>query len=286
MKNALSFSNEDFRINYSKVAHYFDMSRNHCHNTYEIYYLLSGQRYYFIKDRTFHVMKGDIVLINAYDLHKTTTLQDSPAFERIMLQFHEDFLDFISEVYPDVQLLSCFKSNIRVVRLCASEQKEVEAILNKLLALYNDYRENMKNRNNELYIKIKLAELLLFLNKKVSSGQTGSFEHPSSMHRKVSEIVTYINKNYMNDLTLDFVSSEFYISKYYFSRVFKSVTGLTFVNYLNIVRVKEAQKLLRETKLSVTNITEKVGYGSMSHFEKVFKDYTGFSPLEYRKTFR
>ena len=61
-------SKRDFVVEYTKSTSGISMSKHHQHNLYEIYYLLSGERYYFIKDRTYHVQKGNLVLINSGDL--------------------------------------------------------------------------------------------------------------------------------------------------------------------------------------------------------------------------
>ncbi|PEE73423.1 hypothetical protein COM81_28730 [Priestia megaterium] len=110
-------------------------------------------------------------------------------------------------------------------------------------------------------------------------------EYHNSLHEKVSEIVRYINNHYMDLLTLHSLSKQFHISPYYLSRIYKKGTGFSFVEYLNQVRINEAQKLLKTTSLSVTSIAEKVGYENPTHFGRVFKKVTGISPLKYRKTF-
>ena len=84
-------------------------------------------------------------------------------------------------------------------------------------------------------------------------------------------------------MTLQTISERFYISPYYFSRTFKQITGFTFIEYLNGVRIKEAQKLLRKTNLSIGKIAESVGYQNNTHFGRLFKKATGISPLAYRK---
>ena len=60
-----------FLISHVEDTRQFTMPHNHFQNYPEIYYLLSGERYYFIKDRTYYVTKGSLVLINSYQIHKT-----------------------------------------------------------------------------------------------------------------------------------------------------------------------------------------------------------------------
>jgi AraC-like DNA-binding protein len=86
----------------------------------------------------------------------------------------------------------------------------------------------------------------------------------------------------LNPITLDDISKEFFISKSYFSKAFKSVTGFTFTEHLNNIRVREARLLLRGTNSNVSEIAFKVGFESITHFGRVFKSIAGYSPLKYR----
>jgi len=77
---------ESILISYEKQTPPYNMTTNHFHDSYELYYLLSGERYYFIKDRTYHIVKGSLVFINRYELHKTLDAY-IPSWERILINF-------------------------------------------------------------------------------------------------------------------------------------------------------------------------------------------------------
>ncbi|MNI72529.1 Bifunctional transcriptional activator/DNA repair enzyme AdaA [compost metagenome] len=102
----------------------------------------------------------------------------------------------------------------------------------------------------------------------------------------MTEITTYINHNYKSNLTLATISEIFFISPGYFSRSFKKITGFSFIEYLNNVRIREAQLLLRETNTKVIDIAEQSGFESIAHFGRVFKQFTKQSPNVYRKVMR
>jgi len=95
-----------------------------------------------------------------------------------------------------------------------------------------------------------------------------------------------MNENFHLPLSLESISKIFFISPCYLSRIFKSSTGSTFIEYLNNIRIEEAQHLLLESNDKVTTIAEKIGFGSASHFGRVFKSITNLSPLAYRKLHR
>ncbi|MOA45630.1 Bifunctional transcriptional activator/DNA repair enzyme AdaA [compost metagenome] len=103
------------------------------------------------------------------------------------------------------------------------------------------------------------------------------------MHERMSEIVQFINSHYTEELSLHLLADKFYVSPYYLSRFFKEATGFTFVEYLNSVRIKEAKKLLLRSSMKVNLIAKHTGFGSVTHFGRVFKQITGHTPLYYRK---
>ena len=98
---------------------------------------------------------------------------------------------------------------------------------------------------------------------------------------KPSYIANNLNKNFSRKDVADSV----YLNEEYFSRLFKQHTGLTFKEYIAVERMKEAKKLLRESKLSISIIASKIGYDNFSYFSKIFKKATGKTPQEYRRDF-
>ncbi len=95
----------------------------------------------------------------------------------------------------------------------------------------------------------------------------------------------YIQKHYMNPITLEEVSEATGFSVNYFSTLFKKETGEGFAKYLTRVRMEEARNLLRETRLPVSEICKQVGYVDLKHFTHTFKTATGLTPGEFRKLY-
>lgn len=269
--------NQPFFIWKERFSHPRNMITNHHHDAFEIYYLLEGERFYFIKDRTYHVQKGDLILIGVNELHKTMDAP-TPQHERVLLNFKKEFLPAGPEEQASSSLLKCFQQTANLLRLNLGEQTLLQSLLLKMVA------ENQRPKpDSAFYTKLLLAELLVLINRISEQKPAGGFEFLNTIHKKISEIVTFINHNYPQDLTLDALSERFFISKYYLSRTFKEVTGFSLIEYLNSVRIREAQSLLKNSTLNVTLIAEKVGFESITHFGRVFKAITGLSPLKYRK---
>ena len=147
--------------------------------------------------------------------------------------------------------------------------------------MYSEY-EN-KQEGYEAHLKSALAHLLVLINRHGGTPVKETQDYMSSAHRNIMEITGYVNNHFADDINLTTISDKFFISTCYFSRTFKKIMGLSFTDYLNSVRVKEAQYLLRNKNMSITEISEKVGFKSATHFGRIFKKLTGISPLAYKK---
>ena len=99
----------------------------------------------------------------------------------------------------------------------------------------------------------------------------------------VHNAIEYIKKNYDRNITLEDISQAVYLSPNYFSKLFKDELNLSFVDYLNKVRVEESKKYLADLKLSIIDIALKVGFQDQSYYTRVFKKYEGKSPGQFRK---
>lgn len=100
---------------------------------------------------------------------------------------------------------------------------------------------------------------------------------------KINMAVAYINENYGKELNMAVVSNHISMNYSLFSLSFKQYTGMNFVNYLKMIRIREAKRLLEETEEKIIDISQKVGYENEKHFMKTFKSVCGVSPSEYRK---
>ena len=96
----------------------------------------------------------------------------------------------------------------------------------------------------------------------------------------------YIDKNYQEDINLNKISNYVSLSKNYFCNIFKKETGMTIWDYLIRIRMEEAKKMLLETEQKTYEISERVGYDDPSYFGRLFKKYTGFTPIEFRDSSR
>ena len=96
------------------------------------------------------------------------------------------------------------------------------------------------------------------------------------------EVISYINEHfYDNEISCANVADKFNISQPYLSVILKKNTGLSYGDYVNKLRIKEAKKLLKENELSINEIAVKLGYGSGNGFIRTFKNIEGVTPRQY-----
>jgi len=108
-------------------------------------------------------------------------------------------------------------------------------------------------------------------------------ERKEGISRPIKCMKNYIREHYAKNLSLDEIVGSAELSNAYGSSIFKKETGMTITNYLIQVRMEEAQRLIRETNLTVNEIAYKVGYNDTRYFSKLFIKTVGIKPVDYRK---
>lgn len=99
----------------------------------------------------------------------------------------------------------------------------------------------------------------------------------------IKDILTYIQQHYMDDISINTLTTEFHVSPNYFSSWFKKETDIRFTDYITNLRMTYATQLLAETNLTIKDIASSIGYFTASHFIRTFVKNKGITPAEYRK---
>lgn len=91
-----------------------------------------------------------------------------------------------------------------------------------------------------------------------------------------------MKQHYNEKINVSDLTKLFPVSRSYLSTLFKQVTGTTISNFLTEVRMKEAKKMLLNPDYKIFEISNQVGYENSEHFTKLFKEYSGITPRDYR----
>lgn len=250
------------------------MMKCHYHSTYEIYYINKGERLYFIRDKLYHIKAGDMVFISPGEIHATLN-EKNFGYDRIVVNFDKQLFLDVAAIFEDINFLEVFEENKAMISFDGQERIAIEKLLFDMLSEYEEKALTGK-------LKLMLFELLRQVNlRKIEFDKNGM--RPSYVHKTIADIVGYVNNNYALELKLEDVAKKFFISPYYLSRAFKKTVNISFVDYVNNVRIMEAKKLLTSSNMSIMQISEAVGFKSNTHFGRVFKRITGLAPMKYKK---
>lgn len=137
------------------------------------------------------------------------------------------------------------------------------------------------NLTSQLFIKSSLLRILALL-----SGSRLFTPTEKNYDKRVEElktILTYIKENYKEKIYIHDLAEQVNMNAQYFCRFFKKSIGRSPMEYINDYRLKQSIKLLEETDLAVTEVCLECGYNNLGNFMRAFKNYTGTTPLKYRR---
>ena len=242
-------------------------SRSHFHNFFELYYMIDGECRYFIENKILNVKSNNIVLIPRGIPHKTD--YDCKSVYRMQLFFSSDYVN--SSLLPG--LYRVFPYN--VFKASESQIEKINLIAEKI----EEEKEKSDAFTFEL-IKGYLTELFTIVLRSSLSAE-GNIHKDGNII--IDDAMKYITENYSEEITLTEISKNCAMSKSRFSRLFKNVTGFGFKEYLNSVRIKQANQYLINTDMSVCEIAYACGFNDSNYFSTSFKRANGMSPLKFRK---
>lgn len=253
------------------------MPVSHVHSEYEIYYLLTGERCYVIENRLYPVKAGSLVFISRNELHRTSDASEVTGHDRILILLKEEWLD------PFLHSLGLFSLGDFFGRIKVYSPPEPDTTPIRELVFNIADEMSCRRTGYEAAVKCRLTELLLYVYRYCEKNEQWSPAPSSAGNRKIQDITEYIRKNFRMNLTLKTIADHFYLNKEYVSRIFRVGTGFTVNEYIHIQRIRFAAELLLSDDESVTRISERCGYDSITYFERMFKRYIGIPPLKYRK---
>jgi transcriptional regulator GlxA family with amidase domain len=128
-----------------------------------------------------------------------------------------------------------------------------------------------------------MHQLLITILRNSQLNITEETQNSSMINEKIQDAVIFIETNFTTQIDINQVAKIANMSRSYFHANFKEVTGRTFVDYLNDLRVENACNLLKNTDLDIATVACRSGFTSVSHFYRVFKSNTDTSPQKIRK---
>ena len=249
----------------------------HWHTALEI--ILSDENWYdvTIREKTYHLVPGDILIIPSGELHALHAPEKGVRYIFLL------DISSITKLHSFSSIQSLMNSPLHINKnTCPHIYDDVCRIL---LQMQNEY--NSKNEFAELAIFSLLLNLFTMLGTNyLSSENLFPSVRPYKQKEyinKFNNVMAYIDAHYMDDISLDDIASAIGFSKFHFSRLFKQYTGYSFCAYICRRRIRIAEELLVKPDLSITEIAMQSGFPSISTFNRVFRQQRNCSPSAYRE---
>ncbi len=250
----------------------------HNHDFYEIYMFLSGSVTYVIEGKSYRLRPKDILIVNNKELHKAF-IEEGVPYERIVIWINPDYIKSLctdkTNLFIAFDSTSVNKYNL--LRLNPDTSEYIYNIVEKLGIACSSLAFG-----NDMLKKAYLLELLIFLNRAFQMPMGKETQSDIIYNDKINNIIQYINDNLNGDVSLETLSSRFFLSKYHLLREFKKNTGYTVHRYIQQKRLIMARELLRHNK-QVTEVCIQCGFGDYSNFIRAFRKEFGTSPKKYSK---
>ncbi|MFV0241891.1 MAG: AraC family transcriptional regulator [Lacrimispora sphenoides] len=252
----------------------------HKHNYIEVIYMCKGETVHYIDGEKVVLKTGELLFLNQH-----ATQEILPAGEKdiginfiILPEFFDTAFEMMGEEENLLRdfLVGCLCNDPRYASYLHFQVADVlpvqNLVENMVWTLLSDQRG--KRSINQITMGLLFLQLLHYTDK--ISHTLESFEQ-----KLIFQVLTYIDENY-KDGELTELSALLNYNIYWLSRAIKRLTGRTYKELLQVKRLNQASVLLLNTRLSVTDISIAVGYDNTSYFHRIFRNYYGMSPKEYR----
>lgn len=247
---------------YVWVGKYHNINNQlHWHTDFELVVVNHGNAKINVDNEIYQLTEGESILIPSSAMHQITSSDNS------MLTF------FIFQCKPIQTVIG----NRRLRSPVLSGKYPFDEIY------VNISKElQTKSRLEALYANNRIERLMLdiFLNEETMESRSDS----SYMEIRYKRILEAVDENYAK-YSIDDAANFAAMSVSYFSRFFKQMSGITFTQYLNLVRVEKAIELIQNNETIMATVAISCGFGTIRNFNRVFKSITGYSPRELPATY-
>ena len=250
------------------------------HDHYEMVYIKKGSATFVIDGIDVNMSPNSVIIIKPQKAHKFIVRSEN--CELIALYFtlnsqkdassHASLHDFV-EYIEDEAVGSHIYMKL-------SKKNDIIHVMNRIL------RERMKLQVwGDFLSCLLIMELFVLLSRTLKQEWEQSNKNRNlKLHELLNIAKEYIDNNYEKELTLSQVAKYIYLSDSYFAHSFKDKFGISPKSYILKIRIEEAQELLENTDMKISDVARSVGFSSQQRFNDIFKKYTDMTPLHFRQT--
>lgn len=251
----------------------------HWHEHLEFIQIVKGRVLVKLDDQTFHAVENDIIYVNSGRIHSVQVIDQSEMSHIRGMIFDRLFVTNLLEGFETRQIYNLFVHSDRYQSLIRVSHPLWRELNDCIQTADNEYAA--RDIGYEMAIKsciyrVVTAMLRHYRRHLLPIGNNFNLLRPA---------LEYIEEKFAERLSIAEISRIANMSASHFSRSFKQMTGLTFTDYLTSVRMNMAKQMLVTGQWTITQVAEKTGFCNVHYFGKVFKETTGLSPLQYKKSF-
>ena len=266
----------------SKMLRYVPL---HWHKELQLCLILTGRVRFSINQKEVEAGAGDVIFINSQVIHSATSISnDEEEASYCCINFAYEMVGGFHGSLMERNFVLPFLRNEQNDFLLISEKSEeglLEEISSKMLHIRKLFKETEPERYFDIFAELVLIwkELARWLHKTEDQPSTRRPED----YETSREVISYIEKNLGEKLTLDLIAKEVCLSKWECSRRFKRIAGESFWSYLISARMAKAVELLLYSRKSVERIGFEVGFPNVNLFIRQFKKEFRTTPGQFRK---
>jgi AraC-like DNA-binding protein len=253
----------------------------HWHSAMELIMPIKGNYAVQLRNKTYLLKENDILIIPSLDVHGITVPPDSKDGLRIILMVEPTILFSLPGISDSI--IRQYNLNL----ITHEETPDIHGDLQRLLMdCYNEYKKNDKYLITAMYAKIIDIFVILsrYCDQKLQRRDNIQANQRQDYIAKLNSVFEYIDSHLTEKLTLEKMTEVAHYSKFHFERIFKVFAGKSFYQYLKERRIRYTESLLLNPKLTTIEIALNSGFGSVSAFNRAFKEIKNCTPSEFRRT--
>ena len=256
----------------------------HFHNCLElgICHTQSGWMEFDGQRVDFH--EGDVTVISRNIPHTTCSAPGCASLWSYLYLAPEDFLrGFFSDAAPEVRTYREMLENSRFI-LHGSEYPAIREVMLQILGEMKAKATNYQFSVAGLTLSLMMQLMRVYQNSKhASASSSGAKADMAQNALVIAPALDYIRDNYMQNFPVDLLADLCHLSPTHFRRVFHEIMEMSPLDYLNRTRILQSCSMLRMTEDSILSVSERVGFRSISSYNRHFLTFIGLTPTEWRK---
>lgn len=258
---------------------------SHRHDFVEIVFVAQGSCIHCYHESEMMLIPGDTFIVIPHEEHEykinSKTLIYNCLFYTEVLGEDWNVIKSISGLNNLLMIEPFFRIEQKrqeILHLNPSSAEAVEAILKRMIE-----EQDHKKSGYQLMQKANLTILLSTLGRCFEEQFKETEDIYTEKRNMLAQALSYIEENFNSELRVQELASKVYLSPDYFRKLFKEITGLSPIEYINKVRLSKALKILEDDSIGISKAAEMVGINDINYFSRLFKANLGCSPTEFRK---